>query len=273
MRAAINAINAIKSASAANAAKPLKAVPLAVVALLVLALLAQILWQANRPPPRARARDLPPAPSLAALRLAALGEPVALAKATMLYVQSFDEPAGASIAWRDMDYGTVTAWLQRVLELDPRGQYPLLAASEVYGAISDPARARMMLEFVHDRFDEDPERRWPWLAHAALVARHQLHDLPLARRYARAIRLRATGPQVPAWARELELFILEDMNELDGARALIGGLLRDGRITDPHELQFLTERLERLERAGQPPPSRELNTLHPLNPRHNDAKQ
>ena len=269
------AINAIQSARAANAAKPLKAVPLAVVALLVLALLSQVLWQANRPPEwvRARARDLPPAPSLAALRLAALGEPVALAKATMLYVQGFDEPAGASIAWRDMDYGAVTAWLHRVLELDPRGQYPLLAASEVYGAVSDPARARMMLEFVHDRFNEDPQRRWPWLAHAALVARHQLHDLPLARRYARAIRLRATGPQVPAWARELELFILEDMNELDSARALIGGLLRDGRITDPHELQFLTERLERLERAGQPPTSSELNALNPSNPRHNDAKQ
>jgi hypothetical protein len=43
---------------------------------------------------------------------------------------------------------------------------------------------------------------------------------------------------VPAWARELEIFIAEDMNERD-ARALIGGLLRSGQITDPHELQFL----------------------------------
>ncbi|HEX8405181.1 MAG TPA: hypothetical protein VF670_11230 [Duganella sp.] len=252
MRAVINAVNAVNAATAANATKPLKAVPAAVIALLVLALLAQILWRQGQPPARARARDLPAAPSLAALRLAALGEPVALAKATMLYVQGFDEPAGASIAWRDLDYATVATWLQRVLELDPRGQYPLLAASQVYGAVSDPARARLMLEFVYARFDEDPDRRWPWLAQAALVAKHQLRDLPLARRYARAIRLRATGPQVPAWARELEVFILEDMNELDGARALIGGLLRDGRITDPNELQFLTRRLQRLERPEQP---------------------
>lgn len=283
---------AASAASRANATKPLKAVPGAVIALLVLALLAQIAWQAGRPPVRARARDLPPAPSLAALRLAALGEPVALAKATMLYVQGFDEQAGASVAWRDLDYGTVARWLQRVLELDPRGQYPLLAASEVYGAVGDPARARMMLEFVHDRFNEDPDRRWPWLAHAALVAKHQLHDLPLARRYAQSIRLRATGPQVPAWARELEVFILEDMNELDGARALIGGLLRDGRITDPNELRFLTQRLARLEQQQQqqqreqqqeqPQPPRpplppiqssEKPVLNPADPRHNDAKK
>jgi len=232
--------------------KPVGAVPRAVLALLALTLVLQILWQAGAAPPRARARDLPPAPSLAALRLAALGEPVALSKLTMLYVQGFDEQAGVSVAWRDLDYAKVARWLQRVLELDPRGQYPLLAASQVYGAVADPARARVMLDFVHARFAEDPNRRWPWLAHAALVARHRLHDLPLARRYAQAIRLQATGPHVPAWAREMEVFILEDMNERDSARALIGGLLRDGLITDPHELKFLSDRLDQLNQTTGP---------------------
>jgi len=226
--------------------------PRGVLLAVLLALAAQIGWQASRPPPRARAEDLPPAPSLAALQLAALGDPVALSKATMLYVQGFDEQAGISIAWRELDYRKVIGWLQRVLELDPLGQYPLLAASEVYGAVSDPARARLMLDFVYARFAEDPNRRWPWLAHAALVARHRLYDLPLARRYAAAIRLRATGPGVPPWARELEIFIAEDMNEGDSARALIGGLLRSGQITDPHELKFLSDRLDRLNAGHKP---------------------
>jgi hypothetical protein len=229
--------------------KPFTAVPRAVLATLALALLLQVLWQASRPPAQAKPQDLPPPPSLAVLRLAALGEPVALSKAMMLYLQSHDEQAGVSIAWRDLDYGRVAAWLQRVLELDPRGQYPLLAASEVYGSVSDPARARLMLDFVYARFAEDPNRRWPWLAHAALVAKHRLHDLPLARRYAQAIRLHATGAQVPPWARELEVFILEDMNELDAARKLIGGLLSGGQITDPHELRFLARRLDQLNTA------------------------
>lgn len=222
----------------------LRAAPRGVLLAVLLALSAQILWQASRPPSHARAHDLPPAPSLAALQLAALGDPVALSKATMLYVQGFDEQAGISIAWRDLDYATVRDWLRRVLELDPRGQYPLLAASQVYGAVSDPQRARLMLDFVYQQFQQDPNRRWPWLAHAALVAKHRLHDLPLARRYAQAIRLQATGSAVPAWARQMEIFILEDMNEHDAARALIGGLLDSGQITDPHELQFLSERLQ-----------------------------
>ena len=234
------------------ALKPLAAVPRKVLAALAVTLLLQVLWQASREPMRARPQDLPPAPSSAMLQLAALGEPLALSKVLMLYVQSHDDQAGVSIAWRDLDYGRVAAWLQRVLELDPRSQYPLLAASEVYGAVSDPARARLMLDFVYARFAEDPNRRWPWLAHAALVAKHRLHDLPLARRYAEAIRLQATGPQVPPWARELEVFVLEDMNELDAARKLIGGLLAGGQITDPHELKFLADRLDQLDAAHKP---------------------
>lgn len=239
--------------------RPLSAVPWPVALLLVLTLAMQLGWQASRPAPRALPQALPAPPSLAALRLASLGEPIAASRLTMLYLQSHDDQAGVSIAWRQLDYGRIVAWLTRALELDPRSQYPLLAASEVYGAVNDPARERLMLDFVYARFAEDPNRRWPWLAHAALVAQHRLHDAPLARRYAQAIRLQATGPGVPAWAHELELFMLEDMNELDSARALIGALLHDGRITDPHELRFLSERLDELaarQRAAAQPAGR-----------------
>ena len=48
-----------------------------------------------------------------------------------------------------------------------------------------------------DVFFRDPDRRWPWLAHAALVAKHRLADLPLARRYASAVQRYARGPDVP----------------------------------------------------------------------------
>lgn len=239
----------------AAAQKPVKAVPRAVWLLLVLALLLQVAWQASRPSVKAQAQALPPAPSRQALQLAALGEPVALARLTMLYVQGFDQQAGVSVSWRELDYPTVIGWLQRVLELDPRGQSPLLAASQVYGAVGDPVRTRLMLDFVHARFTEDPNRRWPWLAHAALVAKHRLHDLPLARAYARDIRLQASGAQVPAWARQLEIFILEDMNELEGARALVGGLLDSGQVTDPRELKFLSERLQQLTQQQQNRPT------------------
>ena len=67
-------------------------------------------------------------------------------------------------------------WLETILALDPAGQYPLLMAAQVYSQVPDPARERLMLEFVHQQFLHDPNRRWRWLAHAAIMAKHRLHD-------------------------------------------------------------------------------------------------
>jgi hypothetical protein len=225
-------------------ARPVSHVPTGVRLCLLLALGLQLGWHSLHLNERPRADALPPAPSLAALRLASVGEPVAMSKLTMLYLQQYDDQAGVSLSLGQLDYSRVEQWLDRALGLDERGQAPLLAASQVYGAVGDAQRVRSMLDFVYRNFSADPNRRWPWLAHAALVAKHRLHDLPLARSYARAIREQATGPTVPAWARELEVFVLEDMNELDSAKALIGGMLASGSVTDPNELRFLSDRLD-----------------------------
>ena len=104
-----------------------------------------------------------------------------------------------------------------------------------------------MLDFVYQQFLLDPNHRWKSLAHAATLARHRLNDLPLAHQYAQAIRLHATASEVPNWAKQMEIFLLEDMDELQSAKILLGGLLQSGQITDPHEFRFLEQRLIELE--------------------------
>ncbi len=202
------------------------------------------------------ARALPPPPSTEALRLASFGDPIVFAKTLMLWLQAHDNQPGVSIPFRALDYARVQSWLERILSLDPKGQYPLLAASRVYGAVSDEKRKRMMLEFVYRHFFEDPDRRWRWLAHAAIVAKHQLDDQNLALKYARAITDKARGEEVPAWARDMSVIVLEDMGEIDDAKFLIGGLIHSGRITDPHELRFLEQKLKELEEKSNSPQPR-----------------
>ena len=46
----------------------------------------------------------------------------------------------------------------------------------------------------------------------------------------------------------MEIFIAEDMNELEAARIMLGGLLESGQLQDPAERRFLKQRLEELER-------------------------
>lgn len=227
--------------------RPIRTVPRPLLLLFVACLALQIAWSLATPKPTARALALPPAPDIRALRLASLGEPVALASLMALYLQAFDNQPGISIPFRDLDYTRVIGWLSPLLELDPRGQYPLLMASHLYAQVPDEARQRQMLAFVEQRFYGDPARRWPWLAHAAIVAKHRLHDLPLALRYAEAVARHARGEDVSHWAQQMPIFILEEMGEAQSARIMLGALLASGNITDPHEMHFLTERLNALE--------------------------
>jgi hypothetical protein len=239
--------------------RPLSAVPGAILGLLAAALAAQLAWQLARHAAAPGAAELPPAPSAQALRLASLGEPAALAHLAMVWLQAFDSRGDNAVPYQKLDYGRLIAWLRAILRTDPRSEYPLFAASRIYAENPDPAKMRRMCEFIYEEFAADPNRRWPSLAHAALLAKHRLHDLPLARRYAAAIQQRATGDAVPLWAKQMEIFILEDMNELEAAKIMLGGLLATGRIRDAEERRFLQDQLRKLEarlKSGARPPNR-----------------
>ena len=219
-----------------------------ILSLLAVALAAQIAWQLAQRDATPAAMDLPPAPSVQALRLASVGEPAALARLAMVWLQAFDSRGDNAIPYQRLDYSRLVGWLRAILATDPRSEYPLFVAARVYAENPDPLKMRRVLDFIFEEFPADPNRRWPALAQAALLAKHRLHDRPLARRYAAAIQRLATDDSVPLWARQMEIFILEDMNELEAAKVMLGGLLATGRIRDPGERRFLQGRLEELER-------------------------
>ena len=243
--------------------RPLAAVPRGVFVALVAALALQIAWSSMQPKPVARAAALDSPPGVNAMRTASLGEPVALAQLTTLYLQAFDNQPGISIPFRELDYARVIEWLAAILELDPVGQYPLLMAAQVYAQVPDRARERLMIDFIHEQFLRAPNRRWRWLAHAAIRAKHRLNDDALALDYARDITRLA--PAAPSWARQMQIFILEDIGEIESARIMLGGLLAGGEITDERELHFLTERLESLKNVENQTPVTKNQQSDPSN--------
>jgi hypothetical protein len=165
----------------------------------------------------------------------------------MIWLLAFDSRGDNAIPYQKLDYARLIGWLRAILHTDPRSSYPLFAAARIYAENPDPAKARAMLDFIYAEFGADPNHRWPALAHAALLAKHRLHDLPLARRYASAVQRSATDASVPLWAKQMEVFILEDMNELEAAKIMLGGMLASGQVRDPDERRFLEGRLQELE--------------------------
>ena len=137
-------------------------------ALVVAFVAAQLAFAALQPPPSANAEALPTLPSAAVLRIASLGDPIALAQMLTLYLQAFDNQPGVSIPFLQLDYARVENWLERILELDPVGQYPLLLASQVYAQVPDEPKQRQMLELVYREF---PGRPQPALAAGSRMPR------------------------------------------------------------------------------------------------------
>lgn len=225
--------------------RPLGDVPDVLKAGLALALTLQILSAWLTPLTANTQRStLPLAPSPKHFQAASFGDALPWARLANLWVQSFDHPAGTTLPFSQLDYQRVISWLDLIQTLDPSGHYPLLAASRVYTEIADPNKQRQMLDFVEQQFRLAPIRRWRWMAHAVYIARHRLHDMPLALRYARALREQARHPDVPGWATQMEIFILADMNEIEAAKVLLGGLLDSGQISNPEEARFLMQQLQ-----------------------------
>jgi len=227
--------------------RPMSQVPWWIRAGLLATFLAQLLWHAYYPTLSAKAQPLPPPMSVETYRLLSLNEVLPTARYLNLWLQSFDNQAGISLSFNQLDYAMVARWLDIILALDERGQYPMLVASHIYGSIHNEQKKRFMMNYVFEKFNQHPNRYWRWLAHAVIVAKHELKDTELALLYANALATKATAKNVPYWAKDLKIIVLEDMGELEAAKVLVGGLLENGDISDRYELKFLVQKIEVLE--------------------------
>ncbi len=222
-------------------------VPKTVIWLLVLSLGLQIIGHYKLLKPQNQIQALTSPPQVELLRLFSLGDSVVGAKIFMLWLQVYGNQSGQFLSYQELNYENLRQWLERILLIDPKSQYPLLAASHIYYNVKDSNKQRQMLEFVYQQFFIEPQQRWRWLAHATVLAKHKLKDLPLALKYAKAIADHAS-PEMPYWAKEMQIFILEDMGELEQAQLLIGGMLASGQVTDPNEVKYLNNKLNILEK-------------------------
>ena len=227
--------------------RPVSDVPKSVKWLLVISFVLQLIWHGFQEPVVANAKDLAPPLSTRSYVMSSLGEPIAAAKFLNLWLQAYDNQPGASLSFHQLDYPRLTQWLDTILELDPDGHYPMLVASRVYGSVKNPEKQRIMTDYVFSKFIEEPNKYWRWLAHAVITAKHELKDLDLALKYADALAEKATAENVPYWAKDMKIIVLEDMGQLEAAKILVGALIDSGEIADPYELNFLTHKIATLE--------------------------
>ena len=226
--------------------RDLSFVPKSIWFALLLSLFLQCIWHFAFTRLEAKRYDLQPPPQFSLIKLVSLDDPVTAAKLIMLWLQAFDNQPGISIPLKELDYDRVIEWMDLILELDNKTQYPLLAAIRFYAEVQDEEKQRKMIQYVSEKFLESPNERWPIMTHAVYIAKHRIKDMQLALECAQLLHQYAKGDNVPYWAKQMEIFVLENMGELESAMVLIGGLLESGELKDPHQREFLGQRLEEI---------------------------
>lgn len=227
-------------------------VPRSVIFFLITSLFIQILWHHFFSEMQVTKKELPLASKPSYIELTTLGDAITASKFTMLWLQAFDNQPGISISLQDLNYDRVIDWLDVIIKLDNKTQYPLLAAIRFYAEVQNEKKQRKMIQFVTEKFLDKPNERWASMAHAVYMSKYRIKDINLALETAKLIRHHARAETVPYWAKQMEIFILEDMGELESAMILIGGLLESGELKDSRQRQFLGQRLKDIKkRHGQ----------------------
>jgi hypothetical protein len=162
-------------------------------------------------------------------------------------LQLHDNQVGKHFRYSLIDYNLLVEWLDRISDINPASEYPLLLASRVYTSTRDRQRLRLILDFIERRFDDDPQLHWRRLAEASVLARHRLDDLELALGMARKLAQQPASVVMPRWARDFEFLLLSELNELESAIAIIHALLQTEAVDDPDERYFLQGKLSDLQ--------------------------
>jgi hypothetical protein len=190
---------------------------------------------------------LPQAIAASDLRVLTLGEAAIAATALGHWLLSYDSRVGQIIPFEELDYGRLSAWLKTVSQLDPHSDYSSMVAAGVFIEVKDRQRQLTMIELVRQLFLNKPEVHWRWMTQVVMLSKYRIQDMSLALSLAKDLRAGSKGKQIPYWAGEMEIYLLQDMGELEAALLLTKAMIEEGTITDPDELRFLNRRIIELQ--------------------------
>lgn len=187
---------------------------------------------------------VPEPPSVAAVHALSLGDAEFLFRHLGLELQNMGDTGGRFTPLYQYDYRKLGGWFAVLDDLDPESDYIATTAGFYYSQSQHVQDTRYVIDFLRRHAERDRVRNWRWLAQAATLARHRLHDVPLALDIARELAA-IDDPSVPNWARQMEPFLLAELGDKAAARILFEAILAtDPTLTDK-ERAVMTDYIER----------------------------
>lgn len=188
-------------------------------------------------------RDLPPAPSDVTMATQSAGDPQFLYRLYTLRLQHAGALDGRVLGYKDLHFARLETWFRQLDRLDRRADTVPTMAAFLFRHDKDAAAMRHMVAYLADHARTDAARKWRWLAQAVHLARYYAEDLDLA--LALAEELARLPVDLPYWARQMPVFVLQARGEQAAARALLQAILETDRNLPPSERRWIAFYMER----------------------------
>lgn len=219
-----------------------------VYAFLFLAVVLQIsLWTYARGF-QARWANVPPVPSYAGALSFGLGDAQFAYRALGVMLQNLGNTGGLTINIEEYDYDALKGWFLLTDRLDPASNFMPFLAGYYFGAVQDPVKAGRIVDYLAVQGARPEKDKWRWLARAAYLARYSEKDTAKALKLSQQLAALYPRVNLPFWARQMPVFILQDRGEKEAALAMVLETLKSEAKTMPREetyalLDFMCHRL------------------------------
>lgn len=220
--------------------------------LFILLSLNLLLWGVSRET-YSRWDGVPPAPTKAGAITLSLGDPEFSYRYLALGLQNMGDVGRDVTPLKGYDYQKLGRWFFLLNQLDPASDHVPMIAAYYFGATRVPKDVAVVVGYLSAIGQIPAGDKWRWLAHAAYLAQHRMHNTDLALTFAyKLLRMhRDEGVEMPVWARQMPAFILKNTGDRAAARELMENMLVSEKTAYPEEINFMKSVL--IEQLGADP--------------------
>ena len=164
---------------------------------------------------------VPPVPSRNGAVMMTLGDSELSYRFLALILQNLGNTGRDTVPLKSYDYEKLGKWFFLLHELDPASDHVPMIAAYYFGGTRIPKDVAVVVDYLGVVGQIPVGEKWRWLAHAAYLARHRMHDLSLALKLAYKLARMPGKDEFPQWARQMPAFILKEQGENEAARQMI----------------------------------------------------
>lgn len=181
---------------------------------------------------------VPNVPSKTSVKALSLGDEQFYFRILAFNLQNAGDTFGRFTALKHYNYQKLKDWFMLLDELDPKSNFIPSLAGYYFSQTQNKADLIYIIDYLEAHAERDMYHKWWWMAQASYIANHKMNNkdraLALAKKVAATKR-----DDLPIWAKQMPVFILEQKGEFEEAYAMIEEIVRNIDSLEPGEANFI----------------------------------